>query len=352
MQLIHGGDTVGFIARYGTTPIDFSINVAPQGLPDTVHAAIQEVIADCNSYPDPLSRELSAAIADHERVPASMVLCGDGAADLIFRFAYAVKPKKVLLTMPTFAEYERAFRASGSGFEWYQLSAERQFEIQSDILDYIVPGVDLVVLCEPNNPTGTTTDRELLVKILDRCAQNGTVLLLDECFCDFLDQANSHSLRPELGRTEHLCILRSFSKLYAMAGLRLGYILCDIPQMVEAMRAAGQPWGVSTLAQRAGLAALSDEKYADQVRFQNRTERKWLRNELESLGMAVYGSQANYIFFHTDIPSLCEKLSLHSILIRDCSNYHGLGNGYYRIAVRTHSDNMQLIQAIREVVNG
>ena len=268
---------------------------------------------------------------------------------LAFRLAAALRPKQALVTAPTFGEYAAALRCVGCSVARYALRCENGFAVQEDILEAIVPGIGLVVLCEPNNPTGVTTPSRLLLRILERCRAVGAYLLVDECFGEFLDDPAAHTLMGETERQPGLIILKAFTKLYAMAGARLGYVVCGDPELLRRMQEAAQPWSVSSLAQEAGVAALGEEAYVELSRRLLREERGYLLGELEALGLRVIPGEANYLLFQCRIP-LIQPLRERGILLRSCSNYHGLDETWYRTAVRTHDENIRLIQALNEVV--
>ena len=196
--LVHGGDWAGFAAEYGAMPLDFSANVSPLGVPDGVRRAIEQAAAQADRYPDPLCRDLCRAIAQKETVPPEHVLCGNGAADLIFRAVLARKPRKALVTAPSFAEYAAALETVDCETMRYALKEERDFRLEEDFLQAITPDVDMVFLCQPNNPTGLTSSRKLLLHIAARCRDCGALLVLDECFTDFLDMPEAHSMKGEL----------------------------------------------------------------------------------------------------------------------------------------------------------
>lgn len=347
--LIHGGDWAGYLAEYRQQPLDFSANISPLGMPAGVRDAIAAAIPTADRYPDPLCRELSAAIGEKEGVPAAYCLCGNGAADLIFRAVLAAKPKKALLPAPCFAEYAQALETVGCKIERYFLREEQEFRLDAGFPEKIQPDVDMVFLCEPNNPTGVTSSREFLRRVLEKCRKAGAVLVLDECFHDFLDAPEEHTMKGELAAFPNLLILRAFTKLYAMAGVRLGYCLSANGAFLERMRQAGQPWAVSALAQAAGLAALREDAYAAEVRALICTERAWLKEELKKLGLRVIDGEANYLLFQSEKP-LAEPLRAKGILLRDCGNYIGLDATWHRTAVRTHKENERLIQTLGEVL--
>ena len=184
--LIHGGDWAGYQQQYGTDPLDFSANVSPLGLPDGVARAIVQAIPTADRYPDPLCRALRAKLADAEQLPAEQILCGNGAADLIFRLALAAKPRRALLPAPTFAEYAAALEAVGCTVQRHFLRQGEDFAVTERFVSAIDDATDIVFLCQPNNPTGQLTALSLVQKILDRCRAKGALLVVDECFLDFL----------------------------------------------------------------------------------------------------------------------------------------------------------------------
>lgn len=348
-ELTHGGDWVGFTLAHGRPPLDFSANISPLGVPVGVQEALREAAGQTDRYPDPLCRGLRAALSEHEGVPAEHILCGNGAADLIFRAVLARRPRRALVTAPTFAEYEAALETVGCAVEHFILRAENSFALDKVFLDSITPETDMVFLCEPNNPAGVTTAPALLTRILERCRENGTLLVLDECFIDFLDAPEAHTRKADLAEFPNLLLLKAFTKLYAMAGVRLGYALCADTEFLERMRRAGQPWGVSSPAQAAGTAALQETDYVRQVRELTTAERPWLMQQLTGLGLRVIPGEANYLLFQSPRP-LAEPLERQGILLRNCGNYVGLDHTWYRITVRTRTDNQRLIQALGEVL--
>ena len=347
--LVHGGDWVGYAEEYGIQPLDFSANVSPLGVPLGVKQAIAAAAETADRYPDPLCRSLCRKLAAHEQVPESYVLCGNGTADLIYRSVLARKPKKALLPAPAFAEYEAALTASGCQVEHYFLREEKDFRVDDGFLEAIVPGIDMVFLCEPNNPTGISSPRELLLRAAQQCSRCGALLMLDECFGDFLENPEAHTLKHALSEFPNLVILKAFTKLYAMAGVRLGYALCANGELVKSMREAGQPWAVSSLAQAAGEAALEETAYVERVRKMVLRERPWMMEQLKNLGLRVVPGEANYLLFRCPV-ALIQPLRQRGILLRSCSNYHGLDENWYRTAVHTHEKNRRLIQALNEVI--
>ena len=349
MELVHGGDWAGYRAEFGCDALDFSANVSPLGLPAGVAAAITNALPTADRYPDPLCRELRAALAGAEGVPADWILCGNGAADLIFRLALAVRPRRALLPAPTFAEYEAALQTVGCAVQRVFLREENEFAVTEEFIDAVTPETDVVFLCQPNNPTGQVTPPALVERLVRRCAECSAVLVVDECFLDFLPDRDAWTAKQLLRDTPQLIILKAFTKLYAMAGVRLGYALCGDATLLEKMRGAGQPWAVSSLAQAAGLAALQETAYAGAVRALIAEQRPRMAAGLRALGLRVMDGQANYLLFRAT-PDFGEKLRRRGAVVRSCANYPGLDAAWYRTAVRTAEENTRLLQIMGEIL--
>lgn len=339
----HGGDIYTKPYR-----IDFSANMNPLGMPESVAEAACEGVRLSSSYPDVRCRALREAIAENEHVPAEWVICGNGAAELIFALVWAVKPKKALLAAPGFAEYEQALRGVDCQITFYPCREENGFALQENYLQYLTEDTDMVFLCNPANPTGLLIEPELLGRIADLCRERSILLVVDECFNGLLERAEELSLRGRLDAQPGLFLLRAFTKLYAMAGLRLGYGLCADEYLTEKMRKVLQPWNVSLPAQMAGIAALREAEYVARSRAYVAREREFLRQGLEELGLKTYNSQANYLFFFGS-ENLGERCAVEGILIRDCRNYRGLRPGYYRVAVRARRDNQELLRVLGRI---
>ena len=207
MQLVHGGDWAGYRAEFGRDALDFSANVSPLGLPEGVARAITAALPTADRYPDPLCRALRAKLAVHEKVPMEHILCGNGAADLIFRLVWAKKPRRALVTAPTFAEYATALESIGCTVERFFLREQEDFAVTDAFCAAIRPGVDMVFLCQPNNPTGQLTALPLVEQILRRCAACGTLLVVDECFLDFLPDHALHTAKGLLGEGDVVILI-------------------------------------------------------------------------------------------------------------------------------------------------
>ena len=350
-EYTHGGDIVGARAVWQGELLDFSANLNPLGMPEAVRKAAEEAVGEAIHYPDPLCRALCAAIARRDGVAPEQVLCGNGAADLVFRLAFSQRPRRVLVTAPTFSEYQDAVQAAGGEVVYHRLTPENDFDLTEAVLNDLDDSLDMAFFCTPNNPTGRLIDRDLMLRILEQCREKNIRVVVDECFLSLADPGEQVSLAGELKNYPNLVLLRAFTKSYAMPGLRLGYCLSADATLLDGLSRCAQPWSVSGPAQAAGLAALAEPEYPAQARQLIAVERAWLTDALRELGLQVFPSQVNYILFRVPgVDDLKERLLAHGVLIRFCANYVGLGSDYYRVAVRPHRENEGLIRAMREVL--
>ena len=220
------------------------------------------------------------------------------------------------------------------------------------ILLDITPETDAVYLCNPNNPTGRTIEPRLLHRVVEKCAQNDIWLVVDECFNDFLTDGARHSLKLLLGDYPKLVILRAYTKMYAMPGVRFGWCMTANTGLIEGLYRAGQPWNVSVIAQACAAAAAGEAGYAVQTAACIAQERIYLTEELTRRGLTVYPGEANFLLFRSQDDVLHDKLAARGVLIRNCANYRGLGAGYYRTAVKTREDTTRLLAALDSIQEG
>ena len=343
----HGGNIYRHSCR-----IDFSASINPLGMPESVRAAAEKAVSFSERYPDPDCIELRKAIAVRDlplNPDAEYVITGNGAAELIFAISSAVRPKKALLIAPDFCEYEQALRFQGCQIQYYQSRRDQQFRIGEDLLDLISPEIDMICISVPNNPTAAMPASGLMTAAADRAEQCGCILLADECFLGFLDDPEEWSLAGCLPDCQNLVVLRAFTKLYAMPGLRLGYALCGNRKLAADIRAGLQPWNVSVPAQAAGMAAMKEDIFVKRSRAYIAGERQYLQEELAGLGCRIYPSEINYLFFEGPV-RLGSELMKDGILIRDCSCFGGLRAGDWRIAVRTEAENRELVRSCRKLM--
>lgn len=339
----HGGDIYG-----KEIALDFSANTNPYGTPQGVLAAIQNTLPQIWQYPDPYCRELVAAISDFEGVPCDYILCGNGAAELIYSYCEAIRPKTAVELAPTFSEYSSGLQRVGAKVKRYRLKAEQRFVLDEDFLPFLEDAKpEVVFLCNPNNPTGVIIDPKRLTDILCHTKRHNIRLFIDECFLDL--SACGESLKGHLSDNPQLLILKAFTKSYGMAGVRLGYCMSSDAALLRKMSQTVQPWNVSVVAQAAGVAALKEQDFLVSAKKTIVSEKRWLITQLIHMGFTVCPSDANYLLFQGPA-GLHTALQEFGIAIRNCDNYYGLGSGWYRIAVRLHNENERLISAIRSVL--
>lgn len=330
----HGGDVYS-----REVELDFSANINPLGMPRAARAALRR-FREFERYPDAHCRALRRALAERERVKPENIVCGNGASDLIYRLAHVLGPKRALVTAPAFSEYEKALLEAGAEVERRRLSEENGFCLDAGIIGR-VPRGGAVFLASPNNPDGGLIAEDLLEAIIEKCREEGAALVLDECFADFVP--------PRPRRQRPPIVIKAFTKIYAMAGLRLGYLVCADAELAAKISDYGPCWSVSAPAQAAALAALGENGYIEKTRRFIERERDFLFSALTGLGLSVFPSWANFLLFKGPL-GLAEALLARKIAVRSCADYHGLGPEFYRTAVRTRAENRRLVAAIGDIL--
>ncbi|MDE6730032.1 MAG: cobyric acid synthase, partial [Oscillospiraceae bacterium] len=345
---MHGGDIYFTEEKL----LDVSANINPFGIPESVMTAIRDALPEIVHYPDREQRKLRKAIADYHKIPEDWIICGNGGADVLFRTVQTIRPGHALIPVPTFTEYEKALQENSCHVTHWKMEMP-DFSITEKLLPELEKNnYDFLVLCNPNNPTGLCIERDLLLEILKICRERHIFVLLDECFFDMTDlHAEEFSMIREIQDFPNLFILKSLTKLYAIPGLRSGYGICSDPELIRSIRATGQPWSVNTLASAAGCAILEQgESYRISFLEFLEQERNFLAGELKQFNFNVWDSRANYLFFQAkQYPDLDQKLLTDKILIRHCDSYPVLDKSYYRIAVRTHEENLYLLNALKKL---
>ena len=348
----HGGNIYKKAKELGIDEnkiLDYSANISPLGLPEHIREAIISAIDGTINYPDPECMALREAIGKEDKVDPHCISCGNGGADMLYRLAFGLKPKKVLLPVPAFVEYEEAMTAAGAEMIYYPM--KELLMIEEEIIERITSDIDLIIICNPNNPTGLLTKRELIIKVLEKAKEMHTMVMIDECFLEICREEAEYTVKPWIHQYDNLMILKSFTKLYAIPGVRLGYLISGNSQIIEKVNRSGQAWSVSHIAQCAGIAALGNPEYKMAVIDTVEKEADFMKAELKKLPLQLYDGKANYLFFRTPgISDLDKKIEVYGIMIRNCSNYVNLGTDYWRVAVKSHEENLQLIAALREIL--
>ena len=338
----HGGDVYG-----KNVPLDFSANINPFGMPESVKTALEEAVKNATIYPDPYCRKLRESIANYEGVKTENILCGNGAEELIFAFAHSLnKEKPALIIEPTFSEYAAALKAAGADCQSYILSEKTGYRLTEDIVKLDFFDYSALFLCSPNNPTGFLAEPA----ILEAIAASGIRILLDVSFLDFTRNPNVYDIAHLLQIFPNICVLRSMTKTYAMAGVRLGYVLCSDSDFLESMAQKTPCWNVSAFAQQAGVTALGEHRRLRESVLKIADIKEALIRRLNQLGITVFQGEANYLLLYADKPLYSELLS-RGILVRDCSDFKGLRAGFIRIAVKTDEENERLLAALKEILS-
>ncbi|MFQ5826396.1 MAG: pyridoxal phosphate-dependent aminotransferase [Dehalococcoidia bacterium] len=343
----HGGIDYGELESLGISPeaiIDFSVSSNPFGPPPGVWDGLKGVALD--RYPDSAATELRRCLSARLGVPPESILAGSGSMELIrlVALAYFGPGDRVLIVEPTFGEYEVASHLAGCQVIRQRTEAGDGFRLRlKDALGLIRRHRPKgVFVCNPNSPTGQYLGRGEVEEILAACPEG--LLILDEAFIAFVEDAWNSLDMIEGG---NLLLLRSMTKDYALAGLRMGYAIAH-PQTISALRRVCPPWNTSAVAQRAAMAALRDEKFLAQSLARLREARDFLVVELTRLGLPPLPSRVNFFLVEVDDAARFRLALLKKgILVRDCTSF-GLPR-HVRIAVRPLPQAQRLIQALGEV---
>ena len=358
-KFTHGGNIYEILREAGKNrPLrDFSANINPLGIPQTVRAAIEQNIKAIVHYPDPQAVELKQALAGFYQVPEAALSLGNGAVELLYVLFHTLRPGKVLLPVPSFGEYERAARAAGAEIIYQAMLPEQDFQLDWQELLTKLPEADCLVLGNPNNPTGTFVPKAILQQILLEAKKQNCFVVTDESFMDFVPENERYTGRGLLADHENLLILQSLTKMYAIPGLRLGFAMTN-PALAKKLEGGKDPWNVNLLAQKAGVAALAERQYQSDTLACIAEEKSYLWRSLQKInGIKAYEPTVNFILLDVaDTGFTAEQfrraMLAENILIRDCSNYPGLDGAYIRLAVKLREDNEILLRAMRKVLKG
>ncbi|MEG0371464.1 MAG: threonine-phosphate decarboxylase CobD [Clostridium sp.] len=353
MNLGHGGNVEEISRIYGINKeeiIDFSSNINPLGLCKRVKEEMLRAIDEVEKYPDITYQDLKDAISLYECTKVNNIVIGNGAGEVIFNIVRALSPKKALLLAPSFSEYADALESVNCEIKYNKYGED--FRILESFLDNINDDIDIIFICNPNNPTGVLTTREFIERALIRGMKTSTTIVVDESFLDFVENKNDYTLINLIDKYSNLIVVKSLTKFFAFPGIRIGYGVTENLGFINKINKSSPPWNVNTLAKYGAIVALREEDYIKKSIDYVEGERDFLYNKLLSFKeVLVYRPSVNYIFFRClkDI-DLREELIKFNILIRDCSNYKYLDKGYYRVAVRTRHENIELIKSLKEVL--
>ncbi len=358
---IHGGEVLDAAIKSGLKReeiLDFSSSVNPLGPSKKALEAAQRAFAEIPAYPDSNSSELRSAIASHfSGITKNNVIIGNGSTELMYLFAEAFLKKGdvALIPAPTFGEYESAVRKTGEKVNLVKLDGN--FNIDDDVFLRDMAKAKIVFLCNPNNPTSILIPNETLIAIVERAMEQDTLVFLDEDFLEFVENEKSLSLIGKIASFPNLFILRSFTKIFGLTGLRVGYGIAS-EEIIDVLSCAKIPWNVNCLAQAAAIAALTDEEHLEVTRELIKKEKVWLLAELSQLNIfKIYPPHANFLFIDIrksgfTAAQLANKLLAQGFLIRDCTSFRGLDPYFIRVAIKTHEENVRLVEALKRTLLG
>ncbi|GFE56499.1 threonine-phosphate decarboxylase CobD [Geobacter sp. AOG1] len=347
----HGGNVFAVARSLGVAPeelCDFSASINPLGMAPAVREAVMGSFDRLLHYPDSEAAELRGALAAFHGVADQNICVTNGSTELIYLAPRLVEGKRGLVVAPPFAEYAKALALAGWSVDYHELRPADGFALDPERLrEQLEGGYDILFLGNPGNPTGRLVSRAEVGELLDICRSAGTFLVLDEAFMDFCEEGSAKEL---MCRNDRAVIFRSLTKFYALPGLRLGCAIGS-PKVIGRLQALRGPWSVNGVAQVAGLASLADGEYRARTLAFIAGEREWLLAGLGRIaGLKPYPSAANYLLVEIVqgpvAGELCRLLLAERILLRNCANFAGLDDRFFRVAVRNREENGRLLAAL------
>ena len=363
----HGGNIYKIFREKNITEIlDYSSNINPYGVPKSLKQKIAENIGILERYPDPDYVELREKLAELNKVDISNITVGNGATESIFLFMKVLKPENVLIVSPTFGEYERAVRACKNSesqkieIEYFELEEKDEFNLNiGKLKKELEKKYDLVIICNPNNPTGKFLKMAETEEILRECNKYDTKLFIDEAFIEFLEDGLKESIVNSGENKKNLFVTRAFTKFFAIPGLRLGYGIYFDKNLEKKIAEKKEPWSVNNIAEMVGLTVLDDAEYIEKTLKWIAEEKKYMYEKLNEIsGMKVYETEVNFITGKIDeklfseglnVKILREKMLEQGILIRDASNFKFLDERFFRLAIKDRASNERVIEAMKEI---
>lgn len=354
----HGGDIWGASRKYGIPRrqiLDLSASLNPLGPPAGLAEVLAGAMEDICYYPDRQTLELRQALADHLGVRPGNVLPGNGSTSLIRLLSRTLTMRDIIVLAPAFGEFARSLALNGSHFHFYPLSEHNQFRPVTSDLDKIWDRhPSCIILSNPLTPSGGLVETDFLDTLLHQARQRRTWLIIDEAFIDFAPAKARQWAPPLLEDNPRLVVLRSLTKFYCLAGLRLGYLLCA-RQTVGQLAPLGEPWSVNTLAQRAGVFCLEQKDYADKTRAAVDQWRQEQAARLAEMGLHLYPSVVNYLLARLPhqgptAPQVAAFCASRGVLVRDCSNFPVCTDRHLRVAVAAPEDQERLLAVLAEAL--
>lgn len=354
----HGSDLEKIEAYYGIKKEDitsFSANVNPLGISYRLRQELSNHIDAITSYPDREYTALRKCIADYVHTDYQNILVGNGSTELISLVTQITHPKKALIVGPTYSEYEHEISLSGGRSHYFRLKESDQFELDLEALqDALTPDTDLLVICNPNNPTSSQITRITMRTILDTCKERGIFVMVDETYVEFSDQAAEITSIPLTTYYNNIIILRGISKFFAAPGLRLGYAICGNRQLLSEIDSRKNPWTINSLAAIAGEIMFRDNEYIQDTSNLITGERKRICATLDQWNsVKYYPPNANFVLVKIlkggiTSEDLFDAAIRQGLMIRDCSTFPFLDHRYIRFCFMHPDDNDRLIHVLQD----
>lgn len=328
--------------------LDFSANINPVGPPEWLRACISRELESIVHYPDPTASALKKCIAKRYQLLVQNILVANGTTELLYQLPRVLECKRAIIPVPCYIDYLKVMDMAGMAIQTVKLNEENGFQVDFNTLDCLLAPDDLLILGTPNNPTGKCVDS---VKLLELARKHSDALfIIDEAFLEFVPGGKSLA-----GKAPNIITLHSLTKFYAIPGLRLGFgVFPDV--IAQKLQVIIPPWTVNSLAQKVGERALTDDKYQDRSRAVCLENRNIFKNDLSTFkDLKIFSPEANYFLIRLlgkhKVSEIQQKLARQNILIRDCSNYQGLGQDFFRIAVRSKTENKQFCAALSTILS-
>lgn len=355
----HGSDLEKIERIYGIKKEDitsFSANVNPLGISFRLKETLTQHLDAITTYPDREYTSLRRCIAEYVGTDAEKIVVGNGSTELISLFIQITHPKKALIVGPTYSEYEREVSLGGGRSHYFSLTEADEFELNIPALtEELSHDVDLLILCNPNNPTSSVIERQKMREILDYCKRKSITVLVDETYVEFAENSEDMTAVPLTAYYNNIIILRGISKFFAAPGLRLGYAICGNYDLLKEINQKKNPWTINSLAAIAGEIMFTDEEYIEKTRKLISTERKRVCDSIrKNPNYKVFESHANFVL----VKILKEGLYSEDIfdaairkgfMVRDCSTFPFLDNKYFRLCFMNPEDNNALLKVLHEL---
>ncbi len=353
---VHGGDIWMAAAKYHLQPeqiVDFSASINPLGPSPMARAAIHEATALLNHYPEPQAASLRRALAGCLRIDEPCIVPGNGCMELMYLAVRVYEPRRIVCLAPSYSEYGMGSLESIPR-QMIRLNPEDGFEVDIDEIDRRLIAGDMIFIGHPNNPTGRLLDEGQLQALAGLVEERDAFLVVDQAFLDFAlpEASTAVSLAAN---SQRVLVLGSLTKFFALPGLRLGYAVAH-PALARKMEKMLPPWRVNSLAIAAGVASLKDERFIQQTRSWLPLSRGQLADALQKIaGLNVFDSAANFILVNSCLSGrtadqIQEQLAPQGLLIRNCRDFEGLDEYYFRVAVRGMEENLRLAGALAEAL--